>query len=269
MHALEDIVSACQSLLDIPQAQEAKAYLNSRLNPDTQQTFQFGYFPSTQDMSLLTSVINRQTLIDHKLMYRRNVNDSSGFHSYDVSFFESHPLVMPYKDAYGKVIALVGRSLLSDDEREVPKYKNTVFKKARHLFGLNQAKTAILQADCVYVVEGQFDVIKAYERGLHNVVAVGNSNIGIYQVALLMRYTSNIVLLFDGDEAGKIGMERAMMKFGKYTGMKKGVLPSGYKDLDEYLSENTVADFHRLGLGNNLASRNIIGQDDSYRAFSF
>jgi DNA primase len=78
--------------------------------------------------------------------------------------------------------------------------------------------------------------------------------------------------LFDNDEAGKIGMERAMMKFGKYAALKKATLPSGYKDLDEYLSENSVSDFHSLALaGHNMALEPVGEQEQigSYRTFSF
>ena len=274
MDAFEQVVSICQALLECKQAEDAKTYLNSRLSPDIQKTFGFGYFPNTHDISLLTSMMNDNDLIDNRLMYHRNINDSQGYQSLDVSFFENHPLVMPYRDAYGKIVALVGRSLLNDKEREiigVAKYKNTVFKKSRHLFGLYEAKQAILDANCVYVVEGQFDVIKAYEKGLKNVVAVGNSNIGLYQVALLLRYTSNIVLLFDNDDAGKTGMERAMLKFGKYAKMVKGSLPGGYKDLDEYLSENSVEDFHKLEVGGHNLVLDLTGEQDKtgYQEFSF
>lgn len=196
-------------------------------------------------------MIDSQILLDNKLIYYKTINDAQYCREFAISFFEHHPLIMPYRDVYGNVVALVGRSLLDDNARSeigVAKYKNTTFKKARHLFGLNEAKHHILKTGFVYVVEGQFDVIKAYEAGLKNVVAVGNSNIGIYQVSLLRRYTDHIVLLFDNDEAGRVGMERAISKFGKY-GVVRGCLPNGYKDLDEYLSDNSVNDFNALDIG--------------------
>ena len=77
---------------------------------------------------------------------------------------------MPFRDPYGKVAALVGRSLLSEKERtekKLPKYKNTKpFLKGHNVFGLYENKQTILDKNSVYVVEGQFDVIKAVEKGL-------------------------------------------------------------------------------------------------------
>ena len=156
---------------------------------------------------------------------------------------------MPYRDLYGRVVAIVGRSLLNDKEREaigVPKYKNTVFTKGSHLFGLNDARNSIIKEDKAYVVEGQFDMIKAFEKGITNVVAVGNSNITGYQLGLLRRYTNNIVLLFDTDEAGRMGADKAMGKFKQYANLRDVCLPAGYKDFDEFLGENGIEELNAL-----------------------
>jgi DNA primase len=156
---------------------------------------------------------------------------------------------MPYKDAYGNVVGIVGRSLLSDEDRRVKKiskYNNTEyvskeikFKKGNFLYGLYENKKDIIEKDGVFIVEGQFDVIKAVEKGFTNIVALGNSNMSIYQFSLINRYTNNIFLLLDKDEAGDKGRKRILDKFGNLANIHNFYLPDGYKDIDEYLSSNS------------------------------
>jgi DNA primase catalytic core len=225
-------------LIDSEEAHPAREYLDGRLSRDTQQTFGFGYFPSHPS---IFSLIPEERLMEYKLVYRWNTDIAQGLFSFPKFFFEHHPLIIPYRDTYGNVVAMVGRSLLSDDDRKgqgIPKYKNTTFKKSKHLFGLYEAKHPIMECNFVYVVEGQFDVIKAFERGIKNIVAVGSSSLSAYQLSLLCRYTNNIVLLLDNDEAGRSGSSRALDRFSKYTNVVDRTLPQGYKDIDEFLCEN-------------------------------
>lgn len=235
----DSIVSQCRYLLNnSPEAEEILSYLDTRISKEAQEFFEFGYFPGNQNMPLLTNLLGESILKEAQLMYSREFQDSTGARAILVSFFEHWPLIMPYKDLYGNTIALVGRSILDDEERKflnISKYKNTTFEKGQHLFGLFEAKQHILEQGFVYVVEGQFDVIKAWERGIRNVVALGNSNMTDYQFSLLLRYTDNILLLLDNDEAGKKGRARAVSKYNKLADIKNIYLPRGYKDIDECL----------------------------------
>lgn len=187
------------------------------------------------------SLINEKTLRDLGLLYSRNINDND----IKFSYFEDYPLIMPFKDAYGNVVGIVGRSLLPDDirqEQNISKYKNTVFKKGNYLFGLFENKSSILAKQSVFVVEGQFDIIKAYEKGFTNIIALGNSNMTAYQLSVILRYTDNIFLLLDNDDAGIKGREKIMSKFKKFANIRNFYLPIGYKDIDEFLSENSYDD---------------------------
>ncbi len=245
MNHLQKIIEACQYLLNnSPEGEAVKNYLDSRIGVKAQERFSFGYFPDTIKLKLLTSLIGEDTLRDLGLLYSRDVQDSVAPRVYLESYFANQPLVMPYRDVYGNVIAIVGRSLLPDDKRraeKIEKYKNTVFKKGQHLFGLYECKDAILQKDFVYVVEGQFDVIKALERGIDNIVALGNSNMTDYQATLLSRYTKNILFLLDNDTAGEKGRLLAENKFGNVLNINNIHLPEGYKDIDDYLKDNDGA----------------------------
>jgi len=243
---MEEIVSSCQYLLDnFPAAQLTQNYLDSRLSKEIQQLFQFGYFPPNNNLSALTNLIEPQLLKDHKLLYQKDIEDSLCPRTINFSYFEDYPLVLPFKNVYGKSVALVGRTLLSEEERhskKISKYKNTIFKKGNHLFGLFENKLSILQKDSVFIVEGQFDVIKAVEKGLTNIVALGNSNMTVNQFALILRYTNNIYLLLDNDEAGEKGRNKIIEKFGNKANIRNLYLPPNFKDIDDFLSTNSVDD---------------------------
>lgn len=240
---LNSIVDSCRFLLkNFPEAQECREYLDSRLNKDSQELFQFGYFPKINDLSALTSLVGEDALKETKLFYTKDIEDSFCPRSINFSFFDNYPLIMPYKNAYGEIVALVGRTISSELERKktgIPKYKNTVFKKSSFLFGLNESKKNIIEQDLVYIVEGQFDVIKAIEAGFKNIVALGSSNMTHYQFSIICRYTNNIFLLLDNDEAGDKGRKRIVEFFGKYANIRNFYLPDPYNDIDEFLSNNT------------------------------
>jgi DNA primase catalytic core len=247
---LSKVSESCHYLLyNFPEAKSSKDYLDSRLSQESQDKFEFGYYPGVSNIKALTSMIGENSLKDLELIYTNNVEDAISPRKIDHSYFENYPVIMPYKDCYGKVVGLVGRTLLSEDERKIlkiPKYKNTEFKKGNHVFGLFEAKESILKHDCVFIVEGQFDVIKAHENGFTNIVALGNSNMTPYQFALICRYTNNIYLLLDNDEAGKKGRTRVMSKFSSYANIKNYYIPEQYIDIDNYLSNNKISHYSEI-----------------------
>lgn len=240
---LEKITQACKYLLhNFPGAEPVREYLNSRLTPESQEKFQFGYYPSWSELSLLTDIVGNEALTKNELIYYRYIEDSQCPRTIPISHFDNYPLVMPYRDAYGKVVGLVARTFMSEEDRKiskVSKYKNTKnnFKKGNYLFGLFENKKEIIDRSQVYIVEGQFDVIKANERGIKNIVAVGNSNMTAYQFSVISRYASNINLLLDNDIAGEKGRKSIFTKFGKFANIQDFYIPEMYKDIDEYLTK--------------------------------
>ena len=242
---LNKIVEACRFLLkNFPEAQDTRDYLDSRISKESQEKFQFGYFPRTNDLKVLTDMIGESALRESELFYSRDIEDCMGPRKLSFSYFEDYPLILPYKNNYGDSVALVGRTLLGSTEmkeKRISKYKNTketkLFKKGNLLFGLYENKQSILDKNCVYVVEGQFDVIKASERGFTNIIALGSNNMSSYQFSVISRYTDNIFLLLDNDEAGNKGRKLAVGKFGKLANIQNFYLPESYKDIDEYLTK--------------------------------
>ena len=240
--SFDQISSACHFLLNnFPDAEDAKKYIDARVTKEYQSLFQFGYFPPPFKMSVLFDLVDESVLKSKKLYYSKYVQDASGPSKFNFSYFEDYPLVLPFKDTYGEVIALVGRTLLSEEDRKeqgISKYKNTVFKKGNYLFGLFENKANILLKDEIIVVEGQIDVIKAMEHGINNIVALGNSSMTAYQFSLIMRYTKNIKVILDNDEAGQKGRVLIRNKFGKKANIEDIYIDDKYKDLDEYLKCN-------------------------------
>lgn len=238
---LNEIVELGQELLNThPNAKSIKDYLNTRISNQAQKDFQMGYFPNPDNFKLITNTLKEDDLIKSGLFYYKIFDGDKSLGS----SMENHNLIMPYKDAYGRIIGLVGRSILSDTERKltkISKYKNTSFIKANHLFGLYKAKEAIIKENCVFVVEGQFDCITAISNGIENCVCLGSGSMTFNQFSLLTRYTDNIVMLLDNDEAGNLGMNRAISNFGGKANIRKACLPDGYKDLDQFISSDSDA----------------------------
>lgn len=233
---LEQVTKICQDLLyNFPCAEPVREYLDARLDREIQNEFQMGYFPGPDHLHLLIDVVGEEALVKSKLFHYRIREQQQTL----ASILEDHNLVMPYINGYGTTtIALVGRTVLPDNQFKalhIPKYKNTSFRKKNHLFGLHKAKKAILEEDCVYVVEGQFDCIRAMSNGINNCVCLGSGSMAFTQFAMLMRYTNNIIMLLDNDKAGNEGMDKAILNFGKRANIIKACIPEGYKDLDQFL----------------------------------
>lgn len=234
---MDDLLPVLSDLLEsFPGAQLCRDYLDKRLSKASQKHFRFGFFPEQKDLHLLIDALGEERLASLELI----VDYMHGTMSERHGMLEKHNLIIPFSDLYGRTIALAGRSLLTNEERQkarLPKYKNTFFKKGHHLFGLNEAKEAILKEESVIVFEGQIDLIKAHEAGIHNVVALGNSNMTNIQLSLIRRYTTNIFLLLDSDEPGQIGTSKIKANFSRHANIKALVLPLGYKDIDELSKE--------------------------------
>lgn len=237
---MNEIISTCQFLLNnFPPANNTLDYVSQRISKSSRDLFQLGYFPNTEHLNSLILHTSTQPLFDNSLIYSKLIEDSQSQRSVNLSYFEDYPLIMPFKDPYGTTKAIVARSILQDHERpsHVSKYKNSKdFHKGNFLYGLFENKEHIINNNLVFVVEGQFDVIKAHENNFRNIVALGTSNMSYYQLALITRYTQNINLLLDNDEAGLKGRKTIMSKFSHLANFQNFFIPDEFKDVDEYFS---------------------------------
>ena len=155
--------------------------------------------------------------------------------------------IFPWLNVSGKVVAFGGRKLDAATKGVQQKYVNSpdseIYHKERELYGIYQAKKAIVKEDCVYMVEGYTDVIAMHQCGLENVVANSGTALSIYQIKLLRRFTQNIVLLYDGDEAGiHAAMRGTDMLLQEGMNIKVLLLPDG-DDPDSFSRKHTAEQF--------------------------
>ena len=141
-------------------------------------------------------------------------------------------VIFPWLNVSGRVVAFGGRLLDSRTKGVQQKYVNSpdseIYHKERELYGLYQAKKAIAKEDRVYMVEGYTDVIAMHQCGVENVVANSGTALSTYQIRLLRRFTQNITLLYDGDEAGiHAAMRGTDMLLAEGMNIKVLLLPDG------------------------------------------
>ena len=156
-------------------------------------------------------------------------------------------VIFPWYNVSGKVCAFGGRLLDSRTKGVQQKYVNSpeseIYHKERELYGLYQAKRAIVKEDCVYMVEGYTDVIAMHQCGIENVVANSGTALSKHQIKLLRRFTQNIVLLYDGDEAGiHAAMRGTDMLLAEDMNVKVLLLPDG-DDPDSFSKKHSPTYF--------------------------
>ena len=158
-------------------------------------------------------------------------------------------VMFPWIGVSGKVVAFGGRVLDSRTKGVSQKYVNSpdsdIYHKDHELYGIFQAKKAIAKENCVYMVEGYTDVISMHQCGIENVVANSGTALSEHQIHLLHRFTQNIVLLYDGDEAGiKAALRGTDMLLKEGMNVKVMLLPDG-DDPDSFARKHTADEFRQ------------------------
>ena len=158
-------------------------------------------------------------------------------------------IVFPWFSLSGKVVGFNARKLDSATKGVQQKYVNSpasiIYQKERELYGIHLAKKAMTQENNVFVVEGQTDVISMHQCGIENVVAGSGTAFSIHQTRMLRRFTNNITLIYDNDNAGKhAAMERIDMMLPEGINVRLLFLPEG-EDPDSFARNHTAADFKK------------------------
>jgi DNA primase len=214
-----DVLDACgfaseffKTLLRHPEHGAAgRAVIERRgISPEMVEQFGLGVSAARWDGLLLTlksKGIPEQASIEAGLLKKRDGGDGC----YDA--FRNR-LMFPILDAAGRVIAFGGRKI---DEADEPKYINSpetrLFSKSQTLYGLFQASQEIRRLNEVVVTEGYTDTIACHQSGVRHVVAALGTALTREHAALLSRYCTRVVLLFDGDEAGQRAADKAVEVF--------------------------------------------------------
>jgi len=174
----EKIVDWSQKILWSEEGKKARKYLfdNRKISEDAAKTFKLGFVPST----------------NHQL---------------------SNRIIFPIYDTSDHLIALSTR-LIDNEKSSLPIYWHEKYNKSLYLYGLNITKNRIRKTAFSIVLEGNFDVLTCYSHGLTNIVGALGHTLSKFHIALLLRYSDKIIIVFDNDEnkAGQKGGEKLLSR---------------------------------------------------------
>jgi DNA primase len=240
-------------LLKMSASRPALNYINERgLNRDTIEKWQIGFIPDQWDLLtkyLLQKGFSVDDLVASGLTIKRDGAHSTGSGQAGTNsqrgFYDRFRgrIMFPICDVHGSVVGFTGRVLV-ENEKSGGKYVNTpqtiVYDKSRVVFGLDKSKQEIKTKDLIVMVEGQMDVIACHQAGMKNVVASSGTALTDNQVKLLKRYSKNMNMAFDSDDAGQAAAERGIdVAIKEGIAVKVIIIPEGKgKDPDECLKMN-------------------------------
>lgn len=197
------------SLERMPEAEHARAYVKKRgLDDLTLDLFGIGYAPESWDA--LSKALAAKGVTEQEMLQAGVVAKSDrGSGVYDR--FRNR-IMFPIADVHGNIVGFTGR-ILSDDKKEA-KYVNTpetsAYRKSAVLYGLDKAKGEIRREDLGVIVEGNMDVVGSHQFGVLNVVASSGTALTAEQLSLLKRFTTNLAIAFDQDNAGNAATLRGL-----------------------------------------------------------
>lgn len=219
------------------------AYFRSRgFRDDIIQKFQLGFCPSKRDAcskEALSKGYNKEFLLSTGLCYKRDNGELQDRFSGRVIF--------PIHTLSGKTVGFGGRVLDAATKGVNIKYQNSpesaIYNKRRELYGLFQAKQAIVKNDLCYLVEGYTDVISMHQAGVENVVSSSGTALTTEQIRMIHRFTDNITVLYDGDAAGIKASERGIdMLLAEGMNVKLLLLPDG-EDPDSFARKHNATEY--------------------------
>lgn len=235
-------------LLNNPAAKHARLYLKSRgFGSAMTNSWEVGWMPDQPKMFLDWARSRKFTgreLVGAGLTTLRDENNSnSGLY---VRFQDR--LMFPIRNEIGDVIAFTGRQLR--ENKNSGKYINSpetpIFKKSRVFFGLDRAKKPILKEKAALLCEGQMDTIRCHELGIEHAIATSGTACTREHAKILRRYTPNVLICFDADQAGLAATEKAFRELApEGLAVRVVELPAG-DDPDSYLQNHGAEAFRVL-----------------------
>ena len=187
-----------QNNIHTTEGKYAKEYLKERqIDESVIKEFQIGL--SLKNSDLLTKLLIKKEFPQQVLVGSGLVNESS--YGYRDAYYNR--IMFPLWDLNGNVVGFSGRIYHGESDSKYVNTKETeIFKKGELLYHYHQAKDICRQKNTVIVMEGFMDVIRAYTVGVNNVVATMGTAVTKQQAQLIKRLARNVILCFDGDEAG-------------------------------------------------------------------
>ncbi|MCF0198534.1 MAG: DNA primase [Bacteroidaceae bacterium] len=233
------------------------AYFRSRgFRDDIIEKFQLGYCPNSRTTSMADEALKAgyqakylcsdpDTNVGTGLCFRKEGSDQLRDR-----FFGR--VIFPIFSISGKVVGFGGRVLDAATKGVNIKYQNSpesiVYNKRKELYGLFQARNAIRKQDCCFLVEGYTDVMAMHQNGVENVVASSGTALTDDQIRLIHRLTDNIVVIYDGDEAGIKASQRGIdLLLAQGMNVKLLLLPDG-DDPDSFGHKHSAQEYQQYML---------------------
>jgi DNA primase len=231
-------------------------FIERQLRPDIISKFQLGYSLEEKNAFTAEAIKNGyqpkylaktgMCILSNRHVEGTEITQSDLFDRY------AGRVMFPIHDDGGRVVAFGGRTLSND--KKTAKYINSpeteIYNKSKILYGLWMGKKSIQQNDCCYLVEGYMDVIAMHQAGIENVVASSGTSLTVEQIKSIHRFTKNIIVLYDGDEAGQKASNRAIPLILE-EGMNVKLLMFPDNDDPDSFSRKVSADEFKNYLDNN------------------
>jgi len=218
---------------------KASEYMKKRnFSEKVLEDFDVGYFPEKFDLTHFKRKYSKASLLASGLFYEYSSN---------LQFKFAGRLSIPIRDNMGNVVAFSGRAL---DDNINPKYINSpttdIFEKRKLLYNMYQAKGSMKKEGTALVVEGYFDVMRCSESGIKNAVSPMGTSFTKDQASLLKRYCDDVLLIFDGDIAGKKAAFRSLDIFLEINFLPQVVFLPEEEDPDSFINNNGKKSFLNL-----------------------
>ena len=218
-------------------------FLERGLRDASIEKFQLGY--AREDKTAFTkSALDKGFKLDYLIKSGLTIQKDN---DYRVDRFHGR-VIFPIHGLSGQIIGFAGRILKKDDK--AAKYINSpeseIYHKSQVLYGLFFAKLAVTKVDKCFLVEGYTDVISMFQSGIENVVASSGTSLTIEQIRLLKRFTRNVTILYDGDEAGiKASIRGIDILLEEGMNVRVVLLPRD-EDPDSYARSHSSVEFMKF-----------------------
>jgi DNA primase len=223
------------ALLNTDEGQDiALSYLQQRgFRDDIIKKFQLGFNPEARDSFTKAALANQYNLELLQKSGLVNVRDGNAYDNY------RGRIIFPIHNQSGKVLGFGARIIKNNDK--APKYINTpeneIYVKSKLLYGSYFARQAIDKADECLLVEGYTDVVSLHQAGIENVVASGGTSLTPDQLRLIKKYTNNLTIIYDGDNAGiKAALRGLDLALEESLNVKLVLIPDK-EDPDSYVNK--------------------------------
>lgn len=216
------------------------AYFRERgISDESIEKFCLGYSMDSRDD--LFNYLHKTGGFDSDVIFETGLCSKSNFGDTGFDRFKGR-VMFPVFNVAGKVVAFGGRTLKKDPAKYVNSPESTIYNKRNELYGLFQAKRAIVDNDKCFLVEGYTDVISMHQSGICNVVASSGTSLTEGQIRLIHRFTNNVTVLYDGDSAGiKASLRGIDLLLAEGLNIKVLLLPDG-EDPDSFARSHTASE---------------------------